>query len=100
MPQYKTYNQVKIDAGSTAAYVTAVSACLDTIAATADGKKLLDKICSLANDVTIKHTDSGNSCSRGSDEACPPLTRAIRDKNPVLFPTAFTAAVEKAKRSG
>jgi len=100
MPPYKTFAKIQIEPGTDANYLSAATACLDIIAGIPDGGALLQAICALGPVVTIKATTGGNSCTRGGDEACPPLTRAIRDKNTATFPKELTAAVNNAKQKG
>jgi hypothetical protein len=97
---YKTFARIQIDDGGDAGYLAATTGCLDTIAGIPDGGALLRAICGLSSMVTIKVTTNGNSCTRGGDETCPPLTRALRDKNAATFSKELTAAVTNAKQKG
>src|SRR5262245_55336698 len=95
--RYKLY-KIQIDGGQN--YIAGVIKCLDLIDSVVDGKRLLRAITALTHQVFIQDTLSGNSCTRQSSSACPPLTVAISDKNASSFTTELKAAVDKAKSAG
>ncbi len=96
--QYKTFAKVFID--GTPDYCQKVEGCLDIIATLPDGQKLLNGICASSHTVTIKHTDSGNSCSRLTDSANPLLVNALETKAQINFQNELTVVLDKAKRGG
>ena len=98
MAQYKLYGRIHIN--GVQSYIDGVTACLDTIEAVPDGKKLLQKICALSSKVTIEHTDDGNACTRLAATGCPVLPVAIDEKNQGAFANELQVAIGRAKFGG
>ena len=97
MAQYKLY---KIQIEGRQDYIAGVTACLDTVDAVTDGRKLLQAISSRNYQVSIQDTVNGNSCGAQSWSAFPLLPVAIKDKNAASFTAELKAAVDKAKSGG
>ena len=95
---YKSFTNVLID--GTQIYRTQVEQCLDLVAGTPTGLKLLQEIFTTQHKVTIKHTDKGdnNRCSWLSEQgAVPKLLQALNQKSQTLFHTELSNALEKAE---
>lgn len=98
MAQYKLYGRIHIN--GVQSYINGVTACLDTIEAVPDGKKLLQKICALTHKVTIEDTNEGNACSAQALSACPALPVTIAEKNQAGFAVELKTVIDRAKVGG
>jgi hypothetical protein len=94
--QYKTYGRIHINGNN--AYVNGVTACLDVIESTGDGRRLLQALSSTRHTVTISHTDTGNECAAQSDSCAPLMTLGIANKDDAKFKNELNVVIGQAKK--